>query len=564
MAGGGAGTILAVQDLTRRKELEEALRSSHEEFRNVVAQAHTGIVIVDQEGRVLFSNVAAQRLLNREGENLQGSVLGIPLVDGEVTEVDIRRPNAEVGVAELGVTVTEWDQQPAYLAIFYDITERKRAEEAVYNMAYHDQLTGLANRRSLKERLEGAIRRAGRTGSGAGVLLLDVDRFKEINDSLGHEAGDELIQAVGHYLPKLVRGGDTVARLSGDELAVLLEGLKDETELTELAEQIRKDLGQAFPIAGREVSPSFSIGYSLYPDTGEEAETLLRQADTAMYVAKDSGGNAIQGYQPEFGERALQLLDLDHSLNQAHANGEFVPFYQPQVDLRDDSLVGVEALLRWRSPERGLVSPAEFIPRLEETGLIVEVGEWLMATTWTDLAWLRGQLDGGSLSMSLNLSARQLEDPELVERLRGALGSAAIDPTCLTVEITETELVQQVEDARSALSRINAEGVQVALDDFGTGYSSLTYLRRFPVQEVKIDKSFVQDLPDEQEDAELVKAIIAMAHSFNKRVLAEGVETREQADFLRKQGCDRAQGFYFGRPVPVDDLPNERGKRGAG
>ncbi|MEP7131818.1 MAG: EAL domain-containing protein, partial [Acidobacteriota bacterium] len=429
-----------------------------------------------------------------------------------------------------------------------DITERKRAEEQVKHLAFHDALTGLPNRLLFQDRLRMAVLNAHRSEDHLATLFLDLDRFKVINDSLGHSIGDELLRGVAERLGSCVREGDTVARLGGDEFTILVPGMAGDEDAAKIARKILGVLRLPFVIDGRELFLTTSIGVAIYPADGETAETLVRNADTAMYRAKEQGRDNFQLYTPAMNSRALERLSLESRLRQAIHNRELVLQYQPLVDLETNQIRGAEALIRWEHPEMGLLAPGEFIPLAEVSGLIVPIGEWVLHAACAQVrAWQ--QLGHPRLSVAVNLSARQFQQADLVSQVRAALEAADLAPEFLDLEITESNAMQNADVSISTLWDLKNLGVQLSMDDFGTGYSSLNYLKRFPIDRLKIDQSFVRDVTTDPDDAAIASAIIAMAHSLELTVVAEGVETEPQLAFLRGQHCDEMQGYLVSRPV---------------
>ncbi|MBI4641552.1 MAG: EAL domain-containing protein [Candidatus Tectomicrobia bacterium] len=433
-----------------------------------------------------------------------------------------------------------------------DITERKRAEEQLLHDAFHDGLTGLPNRTLFVDRLGRAIARAKRREDYIfAVLFLDLDRFKVVNDSLGHMIGDQLLIALTRRLEICLRNGDTVARLGGDEFAILLDDVKDLNDATRVADRIQKDLATPFNLSGQEVFTTSSIGITLSTTGYDRPEDILRDADTAMYRAKALGKARYEIFDTTMHARAVALLQLEANLRRAIERQEFQVYYQPIVSLGTGRITSFETLVRWQHPQRGLVSPGEFIPVAEETGLIVPIGEWVLRTACAqNKAWQEAGLP--RLSVAVNLSARQFQDqnlPDLIQQVLAETGMAAHD---LKLEITESIAMQNIDLSITVLNELSAMGMQVSIDDFGTGYSSLAYLKRFPVSTLKIDRSFVRDIPGDVDDAAITSAIIAMAHSLKLKVIAEGVETEEQLAFLRSHQSDEMQGYLFSRPVPAE------------
>lgn len=435
-----------------------------------------------------------------------------------------------------------------FIAILNDLTERMRYEEQLERQANHDALTGLANRNLLNDRLQQAMARTQRSAASVAVMLLDLDRFKLINDSLGHPAGDELICEVARRLAACVRQGDTVARLGGDEFMIVLSELIAEDDAAVIAAKLLQAISAPMRLSGHDMVVNGSVGVSLYPRDGAVAATLVKNADVAMYRAKDLGGNRFQFYAPEMNARTLERLELENGLRYALEHDELELHYQPKVELLTGRVVGAEALVRWRHPSLGLIPPGDFIPLAEETGLIVPVGEWVIEAACRQLkAWREQGLR--EVSVAVNVSARQFQHENLVAVLNAALGSSGVAPQQLHVEVTESGVMSSPEATIVTLRALKALGVLISLDDFGTGYSSLNYLKRFPIDSLKIDRSFVADLTTSAEDAAIALMVISLAHSLGQTVVAEGVETQAQLDFLRRHNCDEMQGYLFSRPL---------------
>ncbi len=430
--------------------------------------------------------------------------------------------------------------------------ERRRAEERLAYLAHHDALTGLPNRVLFIDRLEQALRDARRRGRIVGVAFVDLDRFKIINDSLGHAAGDDLLKQVGTRLGTLVRAGDTVARLSGDEFTLVLADMGSIGDAARLGQKILDGFGVPFPIDGREFYLSASVGIALYPADGEDAEALLRHADMAMYRAKEAGRNGYQFYAAEMTTSAANNLALQNALRSALLLEELLLHYQPVIELAGGGIEAAEALLRWQHPEQGLIPPDRFVPLAEETGQIVPIGMWVLQRACAQCrAWEQGGMP--LIRIAVNLSARQFAEKNLAADILRVLAQSGLPAERLELEITESVLMHDPDIAQAALGKLRDAGICLTLDDFGTGYSSLSYLKRFPVSHLKIDRSFVRDLPGDDDAAAIATAIIAMAHRLHIRTIAEGVETREQLQFLRDEGCDFVQGYYYSRPQP-DEL----------
>jgi len=459
----------------------------------------------------------------------------------------VRRARDEL---ELRVQERTAELAGANLLLQGEIVERRQAEARVHHMAYHDNLTGLPNRALLSDRLERAMLASQRSGRKLAVMFIDLDRFKTINDSLGHMTGDLLLKEVAGRLCRAVRASDTVARLGGDEFVVLVPGIRGADEAARVAEKIIEALTPAFPLDGHVLHVTPSIGICVYPDDGGDVDSLMRHADAAMYHAKGNGRNNYQFFTQTMNHAAALHFDLESSLRTALAQDQFELAYQPVIDIATRRLHGMEVLLRWRRPGYGLVLPDRFIPIMEENGLIVPVGEWVMRQACEQsMAWQRQGLR--PVPLAVNLSPRQFMHKGLVAAIGAVLRETGIDPALLEFEITETALMQHGEHTLEILRQINGMGLRLSIDDFGTGYSSLAYLKRFPVKKVKIDRAFIKDLEHSAEDRAIVSAIIALADSLQLSAVAEGVETEEQFALLQANGCRYAQGYLFSAPVPA-------------
>ena len=420
-------------------------------------------------------------------------------------------------------------------------------------MAHYDALTGLPNRALLQGRLTRAMSRADRGQTLLAVMFLDLDQFKEINDSLGHAVGDAVLKEIALRLESSLRATDTVARLGGDEFTILLEDVRSTEEISRIADKLLRAISERADVAGHELHLSTSIGVTVYPRDGHDADTLLRNADLAMYHAKQEGRNNVQFFSRDMSERTEKRVDMLGRLRGAIARGELQLHYQPQVDVRSGGIIGVEALLRWNDPERGQVPPMSFIPLAEDTGLIVEIGEWVLREACGQAkAWLDAGL--GPLTVAVNLSPRQFRQKNLVSMVAAILAETGLPPHLLELEITESTVMHRTEEAAAGLRALHELGVQISLDDFGTGYSSLAYLHRFPVHSLKVDQSFVRDIKSDRDDAAIVSTVISLARQLNLKALAEGVETEAQLAFLRVRGCDSFQGYLFCRPQAAADI----------
>jgi diguanylate cyclase (GGDEF)-like protein len=432
-----------------------------------------------------------------------------------------------------------------------NVEQRKRAEERIRHLAYHDALTDLPNRSLLEDRLTTALAQAHRKSRMLALLYLDLDRFKRVNDTLGHSLGDHILQSVAERLTSIVREADTVARVGGDEFTILLPEISQAQDAIDVADRILRELRRPVMVDHRELPATTSMGIAFYPDDAEEADTLLRNADIAMYRAKEQGRDNYQLYTAAMNARIAERFAVENDLRRALDRNEFVVYYQPQVDLSSQQIVGVEALVRWEHPTRGLMLPADFIPVAEESGLIVPLGEWVLRTACAQAkAWQEAGLP--PIRLAVNLSGRQFQQRNLSEMVERALNETSLEPRYLQLEITETVVMHDMDFTIATLNNLKAMGIQIAIDDFGCGHSSLNYLKRLPIDDVKIDRSFVHDLATDPSDAAIVGSVVAMTRELNLNVVAEGVETEEQLAFLKERQCDVVQGFLFSRPVPPD------------
>ncbi|MDH3513472.1 MAG: EAL domain-containing protein [Gammaproteobacteria bacterium] len=478
-----------------------------------------------------------------------------PLRRGEtqalVFETFHKRKNGQLYPVEVRLQLSQTESPPVFVAIIQDITERRESEKYLHHLAHHDSLTNLPNRVLLQQRLNQALLDADQLERLVAVMFLDLDHFKTINDTLGHDIGDALLKSVAERLAKCLRPGDIVSRLGGDEFTIGLINVAHVDDVTQVAQKILDQFISPFRIGGRILFITPSIGITLYPLDEKDTPNLLRDADIAMYRAKELGRNQYQFYTPELNVRATRRLELETGLRQALERQELVLHYQPLVDMKTGRIRGMEALLRWQHPKFGLIPPLDFIPLAEDTGLIVPIGEWVLKTACAQIkAWHDAGFRG--LQVAVNLSSKQLRDNNLVNVVEQAVKEAGIDPDCLDLEITESVLMHDMDLASTILKELKKVGVLFSLDDFGTGYSSLSYLKRFPIDYLKIDRSFINDIITDPVGAGLVKAIIAMANVLNIQVIAEGVESHEQLEFLSRHGCDITQGYFCSPPIATD------------
>lgn len=430
--------------------------------------------------------------------------------------------------------------------------ERKRAETKINHLAYHDMLTNLPNRLLFQEKVEACFERVKEEGRKPAVMFFDLDRFKIINDTLGHHAGDEMLKHVAKKLNTFVEPGQVLARFAGDEFILLLPDVRTKEAAAKYAVRLCELLSEPFVYNNQELFITASVGVSFYPDDGKEPELLIKHADTAMYQAKEKGGDTFEFYQPEMNFRSLERLHLETHLRKALALNQFRNFYQPIVNVKSGAVVGMEALVRWDHPEFGLVSPVEFIPLAEETGLIVPIGNWVLQEACRQTQeW---HCEGFPLCVSVNISMPQFQHKQFVDSIRDALSTTGLRPDSLALEITESVAMKNVDYVMDKIDELKQLGVRISIDDFGTGYSSLSYLKRFRVHTLKIDRSFIRDVTADEDNAAIVTALIAMSRQMKMLSLAEGVETEEQLQFLREKGCDEVQGFFFSKPIPPHEF----------
>ncbi len=579
----GGEVLAVVRDITERKRAAETLQRERDFVATVVDKAGALVMVRDRLGRIVRFNKACQDASGLKSAEAVGGLvwdLCLPaedrareketflrlLADRETSEYE----NQWIGPAGTPRQIA-WSNSFAVdhageiehvISVGIDVSDRKRSEERIRFLAYYDVLTHLPNRTLFQDELSQAIVESRKNGRPFAILFLDLDRFKQINDTFGHTLGDDVLKAVADRLQHSIRHQDTVGRLEaesagsligrfgGDEFGVLLTGLRSSKDVANVARRILQNLAPPFRIQNREVFVSASIGICIHPSDGESAEVLLKNADTAMYGAKERGKNTFQFYTKSMNASAHKRLSLENDLRRALDRGELVLFYQPKLELATGRILGTEALLRWKHPKRGLVPPMEFIPLAEESGLIIHIGEWVLREACAqNLEWQRAGFE--ALSVGVNISGVQFRGDDLVETVLRIIDVTGLDPRCLELEITESSILQNQEKAIETMTQLKDFGARLSIDDFGTGYSSLSYLKRFPLDALKIDRAFVKDLEANSEDQAITRAIIAMAHGLGLRTVAEGVETEWQRSFLIEHGCEHVQGFLFSPPGPA-------------
>src|SRR5216683_2356337 len=552
-------------------EMPETIRHDSDLASDIMSNAAEGIVVYDRELRCQVWNRFMEDLTGLRAEEVLGKRAAdfFPVVGEQPIEDVLARvlKGETVSLSETSYMVPGTDRQ-GWIAASYrpqhdtkgnvtgiigkvlDLTERKRTEQQMEYQSYHDALTGLANRRLFQEHLTLALALAQRKRRPVAVLFLDLDHFKVVNDSLGHTLGDSLLREIATRLRGSVREGDVVARVGGDEFTIVLQELEKKEDAAVMAQRVLRIISEPIDIEGQRLYVTASIGITVYPDDGEDAETLLKNADNAMYRAKAVGRNCYEMSTQELSRSMQERMTLESGLHQAMERNEFEVYYQPQIDIRTNRIIGMEALLRWRHPERGLMSPGSFLSVAEERGFIVLIGDWVLRTALNQVRAFR-DLGFPDFRVAVNLSARQFRELSLVDGIESAVKQARVDPRLLELEITESVAMENLDLTFKVLERLRRTGISIAIDDFGMGHSSLSYLKRFPIDCLKIDRNFVEDLPDRFEDAAIVRSVIELAQGLNLRVVAEGVETKPQLDFLKEHGCREVQGFYFGFPVPA-------------
>ncbi|MBP1711286.1 MAG: hypothetical protein H6Q49_1488 [Deltaproteobacteria bacterium] len=564
------------RDITERKRMEETLRQSEQKYRTILEEMDEAYFEVDLSGNYTYVNDAISRLLGYPQEELLGTTFrkqvneedtallyeafGKIFTNGKpVRDISYKaiRKNGEIRYAEIaGFPIqNQKGEVIGFRGIGRDVTERKRSEEQIRHMATHDALTDLPNRMMFGQLLNHAIQAAKRNKRKLAVLFIDLDRFKIVNDTLGHEAGDMLLKTTAARFKQTLRAMDVVARLGGDEFVILVEEVDNPGQLVTVAQKILSAAMKPVSLMGEECRVTASVGISVYPKDGEDDQALMKTADKAMYFAKEEGKNNYQFYSEDMKSQSVEQLSLETHLRLALERNELSLNYQAKLDFKTGAITGVEALLRWHSPILGDVTPTQFIPVAEETGLIIPIGRWVMKTACAqNVAWQRQGLP--PVCISVNLSLRQLRDENLIEDIKAALEDSGLAPHLLELEITESMVMHNPARMVAILTQIKDMGVRLAIDDFGTGYSSLAHIRRFPIDTIKVDRSFIRNVPDDYEDKAIIEAIISMGQTLSLTVVAEGVETQEQMNYLKEHSCNEMQGFYFSKPVAADEFAN--------
>lgn len=567
------GLLRALRYAIERKTMEEALFVEKERAQVTLNSIGDAVVCTDMSGNITFLNFVAEKMTGWAWQEAAGRPMleVLQILDAGSREpaphpinvavgVDrtvrlssncilVRRDGFETPIEDSVAPIHDREgKETGAVIIFRDVSTARAMAAQMTHSAQHDFLTGLPNRMLLNDRVTQAIVLAPRHSKKVAVLFLDLDGFKHINDSLGHPTGDKLLQSIAKRLVACVRSSDTVSRQGGDEFVVLLSEMEQSEDAAISALRILQAVAEAHTIDHHDLHVTASIGLSVFPDDGKDAETLIKNADTAMYQAKENGRQSYQFFRPAMTVRAVERQSIEENLRRALDRREFTLHYQPKIKLRTGEITGAEALLRWTHPVRGSVSPAQFIPVAEDCGLILPIGQWVLREACKQArAWLNAGLSLGTIAV--NISSMEFRDDNFLESVFAILSETGLDPRSLELELTESVLMKRAESAASVLKTLRARGVQIAVDDFGTGYSSLSYLRKFPIDALKIDQSFVRQITSAPDDSTIVTAVISMGRSMKLRVVAEGVETREELAFLQTHQCDEAQGFYFSRPV---------------
>ena len=580
----GVIVVATVIDVSEKVMRARELQDAYQLMQSIIHSAPFSMIATDPHGKIISMSPAAERMLWYRSDELVGRCTPELIHDAQEIAQQAESLSIELGEyvapgfeafvakAKRGITDSrEWTyirkdgsrlpvqltitalrgadhELRGFLGIAYDISERKRSDEYIRFLAHHDVLTGLPNRTLLQDRLTMAIERARRFHHRVGLIMVDLDHFKRINDSLGHHTGDQLLVVIAQRLASCARSSDTVARMGGDEFVVVLSDVHAVEDVRIVAEKIVEQVSKTISVGTHQLQTTPSIGVALFPDDGDDPVVLLKNADMAMYEAKATGRSNVQIFSLAMANSIVTRMEIEQALQQALALNQFALVFQPQISLHYGKVVGVESLLRWHCPGRGLTPPNQFIPVAEESGLIVPIGEWVLRTACNQARQFE-KVAGHPLVMAVNLSPRQLMQKNLVSIISASLDDSGLAPSSLELEITENMLINNIEEVSRQLREIRALGVRIAIDDFGTGFSSLSYVTRFPIDRIKIDQSFVRNLTDDSNSVAVINAILAMAQGLHLNVTAEGVETRAQRDYLLQRGCQCAQGYFFARPL---------------
>ncbi|HSZ19132.1 MAG TPA: EAL domain-containing protein [Candidatus Acidoferrum sp.] len=565
--------LRAIRNMAERKTAEEVLFTEKERASVTLNSIGDAVLSTDIQGNVTYLNVVAEKFTGWTCAEALGKPLGevFQIVDGATRKpspnpmefaiqenktvkltpncILIRRDGSESSIEDSAAPIHDRDGSIAgAVIVFHDVTESRAMAEEMSHLAHHDILTDLPNRLLLEDRIDQAIAAARRNNTKVAVLFMDLDGFKNINDSLGHSVGDTVLQSIAKRLVSCVRSSDTVSRHGGDEFVVLLSEINQQSDARITARKIQNAVTASHTIGQGEMPLTASVGISTYPEDGQNAEMLLKNADTAMYEGKKRGHNNLQFFNQDMNTRTIKRQMIESDLRGAVERQEFVLHYQPKISLQTGEITGAEALIRWQRPDRGLIPPMQFIPIAEETGLILPIGQWVLREACRQAKdWIDSGLH--AISVAVNVSSMEFRSVGFLDTLRAILKETCLDPRYLELELTESVLMQRAESSTSVLGALKSIGVRLAVDDFGTGYSSLSYLKRFPIDSLKIDQTFVRDIVTDEDDAKIVSAVISMARSLRQCVVAEGAETEDQIKFLKAHSCDEVQGYYFSKPV---------------
>lgn len=558
-------------DITARKQMEDELKRSEEKYRIIAENTSDIISIINLDGEFLYLSPSHKRVWEHTvpDEEIHNLFEWIVEDDRDIfayaiqhafstrkeymveCRINTQRNDVIWTESKINPIMDEEGNVTKLLLVTRDVTDRKQSEETIHHLAYHDALTDLPNRRMYVQQLSKEMMQAKRFQSNLAVLFLDLDRFKDVNDSFGHDVGDMLLIEASKRLQACLKPGDVVARLGGDEFTIMQNQLQDRNEATALAEQIMNQLQRPFELDGHVFNVSCSIGIAVYPQDGDNPEDLLKRADTALYTVKSRGKNGYDFFDPTMEAKSLERILMENEMRKAIEQEQFQIYYQPKIDIATSAMTGMEALVRWVHPELGIIPPNRFIPIAEETGMILALGEWILKQACKQNKIWHDQ--GYTLKVSVNLSARQIYQKDLVEMIKDILRETNLSPDWLELEITESIFVK-MEEATAVLQQIRDVGIQISIDDFGTGYSSFSYIKSLPVDTIKIDASFIRDIHHNQESQAIVKAIVTIAQSLNMNVIAEGIELDDQVAALKENGCDHGQGYLFSKPLPTDDF----------